>query len=90
MEEPSSGKGIINNAADLSVIVGYFLMVIGVGVWVSPSVCFYVIKTLGKNVTIKYEQNTHNIPVSCSPCFVPTVGRWGDISWRDAPWLGGR
>ncbi|XP_038129072.1 sodium/glucose cotransporter 2 isoform X2 [Cyprinodon tularosa] len=33
MEEPSSGKGIINNAADLSVIVGYFLMVISVGVW---------------------------------------------------------
>ncbi|XP_015245623.1 PREDICTED: sodium/glucose cotransporter 2 isoform X1 [Cyprinodon variegatus] len=33
MEEPSSGKGIINNPADLSVIVGYFLMVISVGVW---------------------------------------------------------
>lgn len=25
----------INNPADISIIVGYFIMVIGVGVWVS-------------------------------------------------------
>lgn len=34
MAEPSSGNVTINNPADIAVIVGYFLMVIGVGVWV--------------------------------------------------------
>uniref|UniRef100_A0A3B3WZP6 Sodium/glucose cotransporter 2 n=1 Tax=Poecilia mexicana TaxID=48701 RepID=A0A3B3WZP6_9TELE len=33
MAEPSSGKVTINNPADIAVIAGYFLMVIGVGVW---------------------------------------------------------
>ncbi|KAM4742170.1 sodium/glucose cotransporter 2 [Anableps anableps] len=33
MEEPSSEKVSINNAADITVIAGYFLMVISVGVW---------------------------------------------------------
>ncbi|XP_005804588.1 sodium/glucose cotransporter 2 [Xiphophorus maculatus] len=33
MAEPSSGNVTINNPADIAVIVGYFLMVIGVGVW---------------------------------------------------------
>nr|XP_020500038.1 sodium/glucose cotransporter 2 [Labrus bergylta] len=33
MENPSSNKGTINNPADICVIVGYFVMVIGVGIW---------------------------------------------------------
>ncbi|MEQ2275032.1 Sodium/nucleoside cotransporter, partial [Xenotaenia resolanae] len=33
MEKPSSEKVTINNAADITVIAGYFLMVICVGVW---------------------------------------------------------
>ncbi|XP_060901615.1 sodium/glucose cotransporter 2 [Labrus mixtus] len=33
MENPSSNKGTINNPADICVIVGYFIMVIGVGIW---------------------------------------------------------
>ncbi|MED6273685.1 Sodium/nucleoside cotransporter [Characodon lateralis] len=33
MEKPSSEKVTINNAADITVIAGYFLMVISVGVW---------------------------------------------------------
>lgn len=34
MENPS-GKVTINNLADIIIIVGYFMMVIGVGIWVS-------------------------------------------------------
>ncbi|XP_034556695.1 sodium/glucose cotransporter 2 [Notolabrus celidotus] len=33
MEDPSSNKSTINNPADICVIVGYFIMVIGVGIW---------------------------------------------------------
>ncbi|TKS81426.1 Sodium/glucose cotransporter 2 [Collichthys lucidus] len=33
MENPSSGKVTINNPADIAIIVGYFVMVIGVGIW---------------------------------------------------------
>ncbi|XP_012728107.2 sodium/glucose cotransporter 2 [Fundulus heteroclitus] len=33
MEEPPSEKVTINNPADIAVIIGYFLMVIAVGVW---------------------------------------------------------
>ncbi|XP_041663603.1 sodium/glucose cotransporter 2 [Cheilinus undulatus] len=33
METPSSNKVIINNPADICVILGYFIMVIGVGIW---------------------------------------------------------
>uniref|UniRef100_A0A8D0A8B2 Sodium/glucose cotransporter 2 n=1 Tax=Sander lucioperca TaxID=283035 RepID=A0A8D0A8B2_SANLU len=35
MAEPSSDKVIINNPADIAVIVGYFIMVISVGIWSS-------------------------------------------------------
>lgn len=35
MENPSSDKVAINNPADITIIVGYFVMVIGVGIWVS-------------------------------------------------------
>lgn len=39
-EKPASEnigtKVTINNPADITVIVGYFLMVIGVGIWVRP------------------------------------------------------
>lgn len=38
MAEPSSDKVIINNPADIAVIVGYFIMVISVGIWVSAPV----------------------------------------------------
>ncbi|CAB1347711.1 unnamed protein product [Coregonus sp. 'balchen'] len=41
MENPSSEttpeKGTINNLADIFVIIGYFILVIGVGVWVGAS-----------------------------------------------------
>lgn len=37
MENPSSGKVTINNPADIAIIVGYFVMVIGVGIWVSET-----------------------------------------------------
>uniref|UniRef100_A0A671UAU4 Sodium/glucose cotransporter 2 n=1 Tax=Sparus aurata TaxID=8175 RepID=A0A671UAU4_SPAAU len=33
MENPLSDKVSVNNPADLSIIVGYFIMVIGVGIW---------------------------------------------------------
>ncbi|MED6234794.1 Sodium/nucleoside cotransporter [Ataeniobius toweri] len=33
MEKPSSEKVTINNAADITVIAGYFVMVISVGIW---------------------------------------------------------
>lgn len=35
--DPSSHK--INNPADISVIVVYFVVVLGVGIWVSALVC---------------------------------------------------
>lgn len=38
MEDPSSDKVTINNPADITIIVGYFIMVIGVGIWVSAPV----------------------------------------------------
>lgn len=38
MENPSSDKVAINNPADISIIVGYFAMVIGVGIWVSVQI----------------------------------------------------
>lgn len=31
-----------------------------------------------------------NVFVLHSPCSGPTVGRWEDISWQDAPWPGGQ
>ncbi|XP_074535251.1 sodium/glucose cotransporter 2 [Halichoeres trimaculatus] len=33
MEDPSSNKVTVKNPADICVIVGYFVMVIGVGIW---------------------------------------------------------
>ncbi|KAM9732800.1 sodium/glucose cotransporter 2 [Menidia menidia] len=33
MEGPSSDKVVVSNPADITVIVGYFLVVIGVGIW---------------------------------------------------------
>ncbi|KAF0030703.1 hypothetical protein F2P81_017434 [Scophthalmus maximus] len=33
MEDPPSDKGTVNNPADITVIIGYFIMVIGVGIW---------------------------------------------------------
>lgn len=38
MEVLSSDKVTINNPADITIIVGYFIMVIGVGIWVSSLV----------------------------------------------------
>lgn len=35
METPSSDKVAVNNPADITIIVGYFIVVIGVGIWVS-------------------------------------------------------
>lgn len=35
MENASSDKVSINNPADITIIVAYFIMVIGVGIWVS-------------------------------------------------------
>lgn len=91
MAEPSSENVTINNPADIAVIAGYFLMVIGVGVWVGFS----------DNVPDDYEvreemdkvgisMKTFDLSVCCSPCFGPIVGRWEDISWQDGQWLGGR
>ncbi|KAA8593783.1 hypothetical protein FQN60_004617 [Etheostoma spectabile] len=37
MADSSSDKVIINNPADISVIIGYFVMVISVGIWVGAS-----------------------------------------------------
>lgn len=37
MENATSVEVVINNPADIVVIVGYFVTVIGVGVWVSRS-----------------------------------------------------
>lgn len=37
MENAKSGGVAINNPADITIIVGYFLAVIGVGVWVRRS-----------------------------------------------------
>lgn len=36
--ETSSDKVIINNPADIIIIVVYFIVVIGVGIWVSTPV----------------------------------------------------
>uniref|UniRef100_A0A8D3D8J4 Sodium/glucose cotransporter 2 n=1 Tax=Scophthalmus maximus TaxID=52904 RepID=A0A8D3D8J4_SCOMX len=33
MEDPPSDKVTVNNPADITVIIGYFIMVIGVGIW---------------------------------------------------------
>ncbi len=38
MENATSHKVTINNPADITIIVGYFAMVIGVGIWVSAPV----------------------------------------------------
>lgn len=35
MGKMSSGNVTINNPADITIIVGYFIMVISVGIWVS-------------------------------------------------------
>ena len=35
----STGPATISNAADISVIIGYFLLVISVGIWVSALQC---------------------------------------------------
>lgn len=43
MENPLSDKVSVNNPADLSIIVGYFLMVIGVGIWVSEPLLVWII-----------------------------------------------
>ena len=36
---PESTQVTVNNAADITVIIGYFVMVIGVGIWVSECLC---------------------------------------------------
>lgn len=43
MENPLSDKVSVNNPADLSIIVGYFIMVIGVGIWVSAPLLVWII-----------------------------------------------
>ena len=35
MENASSNNVSINNPADITIIIAYFIMVIGVGIWVS-------------------------------------------------------
>lgn len=47
MENTTAKFATINNPADISVIIGYFLVVIAVGIWVgekSVFVCFKVAK----------------------------------------------
>lgn len=80
MENTTSVKLVINNPADIIVIVGYFLTVIGVGIWVSWSPNNLV------NLTGWEAQGRVDIVALCSsPCLEPIVGRLEVISWRGAP-----
>lgn len=80
MENTTSVKLVINNPADIIVIVGYFLTVIGVGIWVRWNPNNFV------NLTDWEAQGRVDIVALCfSPWLEPIVGRLEVISWRGAP-----
>lgn len=57
MENPSSSKVAINNPADIVIIAGYFVMVIGVGIWVSVPLSYFtlnLISTFQRIINILY------------------------------------
>lgn len=76
MENSTSVKVVINNPADIVVIAGYFVTVIGVGVWVRRSA----------NTFVSFPEGCVDVVVLCfSPCLAPIVGRLEVISWQGAP-----
>lgn len=79
MENPAD-KVTINNPADIIIIVGYFIMVISVGIWVSACVPdFNMFPVCGD----KSRNSVTRQSLCFSQCFGSIVGRLEDISWQD-------
>lgn len=74
MENATSAEVVLNNPADIVVIVGYFLAVIGVGVWVRR-----------RSSRLDAGAGEANLLLCFSPCLGATGGRSEGISWRGEP-----
>jgi hypothetical protein len=58
VESASPGATTISNAADISVIIGYFILVISVGIWVSA---------------FQFVRNTFSLPSLPFPIILPKL-----------------
>lgn len=87
MAEPSSESVTIKNAADITVIVVYFLMVICVGVWVSLKVCDKSLKSWGR-MSICMSNKTSNLPVVLQSMYRTNRGTVGGyfLAGRSMAW----